>query len=173
MSPRHGGRRFTIRACSPRCYHLWSITPSFLLTVHVRPWVSQLRCSGVLAAVKVSQAGFPTRIPFSELLARYALLLPVSSKQGDGYGARAGRPRMAAPAHSGIEYEMDGGMGPARSNSSQVEQQRQCAALLRSLQVVYSTHAMPNHRNTMSMNHGYQLRPNLAVSCFRSILHLS
>jgi myosin-5 len=36
----------------------------------------QLRSCAVLEAVRVSQAGFPTRIPFVELLSRYSILLP-------------------------------------------------------------------------------------------------
>ncbi|KAJ1484847.1 hypothetical protein T484DRAFT_1795691, partial [Baffinella frigidus] len=36
----------------------------------------QLHCSGVLAAVKISRAGFPTRVPLLDCANRYRVLAP-------------------------------------------------------------------------------------------------
>ena len=53
--------------------------------------LSQLRSCGVLEAARVSQAGFPNRIPFAELVhGRYAILLPRSA-QGLSRAASRGR----------------------------------------------------------------------------------
>ena len=58
--------------------------------------LAQLRSCGVLEAVRVSQAGYPTRLPFTELLARYAILVPhemmarfAREKSGGGGGGAA------------------------------------------------------------------------------------
>ena len=42
----------------------------------------QLRCSGVLAAVKISQCGFPSRVPFTEFSTRYMPLLSKAPASG-------------------------------------------------------------------------------------------
>ena len=36
----------------------------------------QLRCSGVMEAVRVIAAGYPDRVPHSEILGRFAALIP-------------------------------------------------------------------------------------------------
>jgi myosin-5 len=38
--------------------------------------VQQLRCAGVLEAVRVARAGYPTRLPHREFVARFWMLPP-------------------------------------------------------------------------------------------------
>ena len=59
---------------------------------------TQLRSCGVLEAVRVSQAGFPTRVAFAELVARYGVLLPpaAAASARDQPGGRRGSTAAAA-----------------------------------------------------------------------------
>ena len=81
-----GTRSHFIRCIKPNAQRAaFALTPSIAR--------AQLRCCGVLEAVRVSQAGFPTRMPFVELLERYALLLPphVRAVVGVSRGGGGGR----------------------------------------------------------------------------------
>ena len=90
ISTLQGTQSHFIRCIKPNAQRAaFTLTPSIAR--------AQLRCCGVLEAVRVSQAGFPTRMPFAELLDRYALLLPphvratVAVSRGGGGGGGGGR----------------------------------------------------------------------------------
>ena len=64
---------------STSCHFIRCIKPNetrsaFTLVPDVA--LAQLRSCGVLEAVRVSQAGYPTRMPFADLVSRYAILIP-------------------------------------------------------------------------------------------------
>ncbi|KAK1428998.1 hypothetical protein QVD17_11197 [Tagetes erecta] len=45
--------------------------------------LQQLRCGGVMEAIRISCAGFPTRKPFSEFIERFKILAPDAVKKSD------------------------------------------------------------------------------------------
>ncbi|PSC74954.1 Myosin-J heavy chain isoform A [Micractinium conductrix] len=70
--------------------------------------LEQLRAGGVLEAVRIACAGFPTRKPFQQFAQRYTLLLPEGALDAASLGARrpgssasAGRPGSSASGGGG------------------------------------------------------------------------
>ena len=54
----------------------------------------QLRCSGIMEAVRVIAAGYPDRVPHSEILGRFAALIPMTDRPSadkDGEKAAASK----------------------------------------------------------------------------------
>ncbi|KAA0173526.1 hypothetical protein FNF27_05021 [Cafeteria roenbergensis] len=87
-----------VRATSP--HYIRCIKPNSKAVPKVMERLSlvqQLRCNGVLEAVRVSRLGYPVRLPHDAFLARYACLLPRAQ-------AAAGKPPppQSQPAERGI-----------------------------------------------------------------------
>ena len=103
--------------------------------------LAQLRCCAVLEAVRVSQAGFPTRIPFDELLSRYAMLRPrlpaaAGASGGGGGGGGAGKLRRRGTGERASAWVGGGGGGEEGGHSGQGSTAREEAAeLLQLLQL--------------------------------------
>lgn len=85
----------------------------------------------------MSQAGFPSRIPFSELLSRYALLLPSASRDVEARAGRASRARSSPNpiALKELSDDHEPQPGLVRVSSVQMEQQQLAMTLLKSLKV--------------------------------------
>ena len=57
----------------------------------------QLRCSGIMEAVRVIAAGYPDRVPHTEILGRFAALIPVESRpNADNEGEKASASKVLA-----------------------------------------------------------------------------
>jgi len=59
--------------------------------------VEQLRCAGVIEAIRISRAGFPARMPLEEFVRRFRVLLRTAGA-GDGTPSGPGRAALAADA---------------------------------------------------------------------------
>ena len=58
--------------------------------------VEQLRCAGVIEAIRISRAGFPNKVAHQEFLDRFAVLSPQSAPSGNPF---ASSPSVAATFH--------------------------------------------------------------------------
>ena len=64
----------------------------------------QLKCSGIMEAVRVIAAGYPDRVPHSEILGRFAALItPEQRPSADKDGEKAAASKVA-PHHSSITH---------------------------------------------------------------------
>ena len=73
--------RLSLTLSSTQCHFIRCIKPNeerAPFSISPKVALTQLRSCGVLEAVRVSQAGYPTRLKFEELIARYAILVPPS-----------------------------------------------------------------------------------------------
>ena len=60
----------------------------------------QLRCSGIMEAVRVIAAGYPDRVPHTEILGRFAALIPTDSRpNADNEGEKASASKVLSMLH--------------------------------------------------------------------------